>query len=242
MKEECLKDPENKLWSKETEDLPEIKEIWSSIKRLEYKDEPDYNFIRGRLKQIYDRSQYIPRWNPHPYERYDDQYLRSSMEVPFTRNFIGNNDIDIAKPMGYYRDNFQPRITYPQYPAEKNYVSHTPAPAPAPEYMNPIGQTAMYNQPTMTQNYSIGLTAPSSMPHPIQTPTLPKMPLPEFEPRETNLNVSLNQILRFPYQIVVPPTAEINQSISISNLPPLNDLAIRTGINNSVSTLVHKGL
>ena len=162
------------------------------------------------------------------------------MEVPFAPNLIRNTEIDIAKPMGYYREYLHSRVSYPQYPAEKNYAPHSPI--PVQEYLNPIGQTAVYNQPTMTQNYSIGLTAPSPITHSIQTPTLPKMPLPEYESRETNVNVSLNQILRFPYQIVVPPTAEINQSISISNLPPLNDLAIRTGINNSMSTLMHKGL
>lgn len=214
-----MKDPENKLWSKETEDIPEIREIWTSIKRLEYKDEPDYNFIRGRLKQIYERSQYVPRWNNHPND---------------------TSDMDIARPMGYYRESVQPRVTYPQYQVEKSYIP--PHPAPVPEYMNHIRQAPVYNQPIMSQNYSIGMAAPPPIPHPAQTPTLPRMPLPEYEPRETNVNVSLNQILRLPYQIMMPPTAEINQSISISNLPSLNDLAFRTGINNSVSTLVHKGV
>lgn len=236
VKEECLKDPENKLWSKETEDIPEIKEIWRSIQDLEYQDEPDYNFIRGKLKQIYERSQYVPRWGSvQGYERYD-----------------------------YYGEKMRSGMNYPCYMPEKNYMPQVsapaPTPAPMPEYMNPIGQPSVYNQPGMQQNYQLGLSAPPPIQHQhqhqIQTPTLPKMPLPEYEPRETNLNVSLNQIKilqfqkfkkqepqnalnsSFSYQIVVPPTTEINQSISISNLPPLNDLAI----NNSVSTLVHKGL
>lgn len=227
-----MKDPENKLWSKETEDIPEIREIWSSIKSLDYKDEPDYNFIRGKLKQIYERSQYIPRWNPHPYERFEDQYIPAPVEAPFPQTLIRGPELDMAKAPFPHPTHGQSNLSYPRY------LPHTPA--PAPDYMNPITYTK-YNGPQMPQNYQLGLSAPS-MPHQIQTPTLPKMPLPEYEPRETNLNVSLNQILRFPYQIVVPPTAEINQSISISNLPPLNDLAIRTGINNSVSTLVHKGV
>jgi len=57
IKEACIKDAENKLWSSETEDLYEIREIWDSINKLSYADEPDYNFIRGKLRQIYERTQ-----------------------------------------------------------------------------------------------------------------------------------------------------------------------------------------
>lgn len=59
IKEECIKDAKNKLWSSETEDLIEVREIWESINKLQYKDEPDYSFIRGKLKQIFERTQSI---------------------------------------------------------------------------------------------------------------------------------------------------------------------------------------
>jgi hypothetical protein len=58
IKEVCIKDPENKLWSTETSDLPEIKDIYHHINELEYKDQPNYDFIRKKLKLIFERSQY----------------------------------------------------------------------------------------------------------------------------------------------------------------------------------------
>jgi len=63
-------------------------------------------------------------------------------------------------------------------------------------------------------------------------------PLQDYEHVEpaNNINLSLNQILGLPYQIVMPQT-EINQSISINHLPSLNDLAIRTGINAGMSQI-----
>lgn len=68
-------------------------------------------------------------------------------------------------------------------------------------------------------------------------PSMSRQPMSEYEQAEhNNFNLSLNQILRVPYQIVMPPT-EINQSISINNLPSLNDLAIRTGINTGMGTI-----
>lgn len=51
-KEKCLADPDTHLWTEKTVDLPEIKDIYRSINKLEYKDKPDYQFIRNLLLQI----------------------------------------------------------------------------------------------------------------------------------------------------------------------------------------------
>lgn len=91
-----------------------------------------------------------------------------------------------------------------------------------------------YNN-TLNSQYSIGM--PTSAMQPISSPSLPKPPMQDYDQQDhNNINLSLNHILRLPYQIVMPPT-EINQSISINNLPSLNDLAIRTGINTGMSTI-----
>lgn len=52
IKKDCLGDAENQLWSQETADLPEVKEIFYSIAKLKYEDRPDYEFIRQRLASI----------------------------------------------------------------------------------------------------------------------------------------------------------------------------------------------
>eukprot|EP00343_Euplotes_focardii_P012950 CAMPEP_0205834122 /NCGR_PEP_ID=MMETSP0206-20130828/50533_1 /ASSEMBLY_ACC=CAM_ASM_000279 /TAXON_ID=36767 /ORGANISM="Euplotes focardii, Strain TN1" /LENGTH=342 /DNA_ID=CAMNT_0053140993 /DNA_START=685 /DNA_END=1713 /DNA_ORIENTATION=- len=295
IKEECINDPENRLWSKETEDILEIREIWTSIKSLTYEDQPDYPFIRSKLKQIYEKSQYIPRSNPISPMNYEpgfqDQYIRAPIEVPtYTPNIISKTEVNISKPLGYYSENYRPQMHYSQsqpqlqpqlqpQPLPQNQPQHQPQhqpqnqpqhqpqhqsqPQPKSFCENNISTTWVC-KPSMeqngynrVQNYSVGMPSQGTisthqisqggMPQPIQTQTLPKMNLgfsrylQEFEPQETNLNVRMNQIVRLPYQIMVPPT-EINQSISISNLPSLNDLAIRTGINNSMGTIVHKGM
>ncbi len=49
IKKRCLDNPESLLWSQETVDLPEIRNIYHSITRLNYKDKPDYAFIRTQL-------------------------------------------------------------------------------------------------------------------------------------------------------------------------------------------------
>ena len=48
-KQACLDDVENKLWSQETADLPEVKEIFASIARLQYADKPD-SVLFGRSR------------------------------------------------------------------------------------------------------------------------------------------------------------------------------------------------
>lgn len=52
IKKACLNDVENQLWSQETADLPEIKDIYFSINQLKYPDKPDYKFIRDKLLAI----------------------------------------------------------------------------------------------------------------------------------------------------------------------------------------------
>ncbi len=57
IKQRCLDDVENQLWSKESSDIPEIRDIYHSINDLAYKDKPDYSYIRGKLMEILQRSQ-----------------------------------------------------------------------------------------------------------------------------------------------------------------------------------------
>ena len=49
IKQQCFNDVENLLWTQETWDIPEIKEIFYSINKLGYKDKPDYAFIKEKL-------------------------------------------------------------------------------------------------------------------------------------------------------------------------------------------------
>jgi len=249
VKEKCLNDPENELWSKETEDIPEIREIYRAIKVLNYLDKPDYGFIRDKLKLIYEKSQFIPKFNQACVERFNENMLRPKTEaqqypqniMQNTQNITQNPENTTRKPIECYRGNFSTRI--PNCPAhygqEKNYISQNQQ----QDYLNPFRQAPNYTPPPMNQNYSFGMPPPQQMQQTaIQMPILPKMPLPEYQQPESNLKVSLNQILNLPYQIVMPSTTEINQSISISNLPSLNDLAIRTGISNSVNTILQRSL
>lgn len=86
---------------------------------------------------------------------------------------------------------------------------------------------------TQCLNSSVPFGLPTtSMAPPLARGTIQKTPEQMYVSSEmaNNMNLSLNQILGLPYQIVMPQT-EINQSISINNLPSLNDLALRTGIN-----------
>lgn len=46
IKTECLSNPEEKLWIV-TKDIPEVKNIFSHIQSLGYKDKPNYGFIRN---------------------------------------------------------------------------------------------------------------------------------------------------------------------------------------------------
>lgn len=55
IKTQCLGNPAKHLWIA-TKDIPEVKSIFYHLKGLEYKDQPDYSFIRNELKKIYGRS------------------------------------------------------------------------------------------------------------------------------------------------------------------------------------------
>lgn len=121
-------------------------------------------------------------------------------------------------------------MTYPSHHQElDNQFSVTKA---LNQCLNPnIGytmpQAAAMSQAAMSQ---------AAMP-PLTRRNITKTQIPEYEQAEaaqSNINLSLNQILGLPYHIVMPQT-EINQSISINNLPSLNDLALRTGINHSLN-------
>jgi hypothetical protein len=59
IKTECLNNPEEKLWIV-TKDIPEVKHIFHHLKALNYKDQPNYEFIRGQLKNILSRNIEIP--------------------------------------------------------------------------------------------------------------------------------------------------------------------------------------
>lgn len=63
LKEQCLTDPENKLW-KSTKHITEVKDIFYHIKSLSYKDKPDYDYVRKRLQSICMSQMSIERaWN-----------------------------------------------------------------------------------------------------------------------------------------------------------------------------------
>ncbi len=51
IKEKCLEDPENNLWFL-TKKYEEVKNIFRSIKALQFKDKPNYAYIRSQLSQI----------------------------------------------------------------------------------------------------------------------------------------------------------------------------------------------
>lgn len=239
IKEEWIKDPENKLWSNETEDLPEIREIWEAIKNLQYKDEPDYAFIRAKLKQIFERSQCVHRFGSNTFDYMEDKVARPSLTIQpppqmqrmneMNMNMNMNMNMGMNKQFKYMPEPMQSPMWFSPYP-EKNYIQynhHIDF-----EHLNMNNKN--YNN-TLNSQYSIGM--PTSAMQPLSSPSLPKPQMHEYEQQEhNNINLSLNHILRLPYQIVMPPT-EINQSISINNLPSLNDLAIRTGINTGMSTI-----
>lgn len=105
-----------------------------------------------------------------------------------------------------------------------------------PEYENQyemMMNKQMNGYGTINPNYTIGLSQSQQMQSALLKPQAFKY---DSQEPTRNINFSLNQILGLPYQIVMPQT-EINQSISINNLPSLNDLAIRTGINTGMSAI-----
>lgn len=125
--------------------------------------------------------------------------------------------MDMYRPFNYMKEN------------NKNCLQYH-----VPDYENRYNMMKNYN--TLNTNYSIGI--PSSLHQPMSSSSMQKPQMQEYNQREptSNINLSLNQILSLPYQIVMPQS-DNNQSISINNLPSLNDLAIRTGINTGMSTI-----
>jgi hypothetical protein len=212
--------------------LPEIRDIWLSINSLQYKDEPDYAFIRGKLKQIFERSQFIPRPTQPNFDYLDEKLIRQQFEMPNPSSFYRAPEMNVPKHMGYFRNNYHTQMRFSPYIADKNYIQYNHH----AEYDNNYDMQKDYNK-AMNANYSIGMTTtmqPQLRNNPPSLPTLADYQQAQAE--ANNFNFSLNQFLRLPYQIVMPPT-EINQSISISNLPSLNDLAIRTGINTGMGAI-----
>ncbi len=51
IKTQCLEKPEELLWV-QTKNIPEVRAIFKHVKSLEYKDRPNYQFIRDQLKSI----------------------------------------------------------------------------------------------------------------------------------------------------------------------------------------------
>ena len=49
IKTQCLDNPERLLWNA-TKNIQEVKNIFYHLKKLEYKDKPDYEYIRNQLK------------------------------------------------------------------------------------------------------------------------------------------------------------------------------------------------
>lgn len=56
IKTQCLEDPEKYLWVV-TKDVQEVKNIFYHLKKLNYSDKPDYDYIRNELKTIYLKNQ-----------------------------------------------------------------------------------------------------------------------------------------------------------------------------------------
>jgi len=57
VKARCFENPENLLWKTTTADNSEVKNIFYSIKDLEYKDRPNYEYIRMQLLSILQREE-----------------------------------------------------------------------------------------------------------------------------------------------------------------------------------------
>ena len=56
MKTRCLADPENLLWKTTTAEIPEVRNIFESIKRLQYSDRPNYEYIEKQLQSLLQRE------------------------------------------------------------------------------------------------------------------------------------------------------------------------------------------
>ncbi len=55
IKNRCLSNPDKFLWET-TRGIPEVKNIFYHLKKLEYRDKPDYVYIREQLRSILERS------------------------------------------------------------------------------------------------------------------------------------------------------------------------------------------
>lgn len=146
----------------------------------------------------------------------------------------------MEKQIGYFRNNYHTQMRFTPYIADKNYIQYNHR----TEYEGEYNPQKEYNK-AMSTNYGLGMT--STMQPQLRSSWLPQPTFADYEQAQAraqaiaqaeanNFNFSINQFLRLPYQIVMPQT-EINQSISISNLPSLNDLAIRTGINTGMGSI-----
>lgn len=56
VKTACLNDPENMLWKTTTANIPEVRNIFNMLRKLQYADCPDYDYIARQLQQILDRE------------------------------------------------------------------------------------------------------------------------------------------------------------------------------------------
>ena len=57
MKARCLANPEEQLWKNTTAGVEEVKNIFHSIKQLEYPDRPNYEFIRRELLRLLQKEE-----------------------------------------------------------------------------------------------------------------------------------------------------------------------------------------
>lgn len=158
------------------------------------------------------------RYNTHTYDNFEEKESIRPIQMQTTHvPTFSELGMEMYRPYNYIKEN------------NKNCLQYH-----LPEYENRYNLMKNYN--TLNTNYSIGI--PSSLHPPMSATSMQKPQMQEYNQREptSNINLSLNQILSLPYQIVMPPS-DNNQSISINNLPSLNDLAIRTGINTGMSTI-----
>lgn len=52
VKTKCLENPEQLLWKTTTANIIQVRNIFNSIKSLEYGDRPNYEYIRAQLKEL----------------------------------------------------------------------------------------------------------------------------------------------------------------------------------------------
>ncbi len=57
IKASCFRDPEHLLWRTTTASLPEIRDIFLYLMKLDYADQPDYDFIRQQLGSLLQKEE-----------------------------------------------------------------------------------------------------------------------------------------------------------------------------------------